>query len=65
MKTTEFKTFKVEVKDAQAWVTFDYPPVNIQGIPMLEDLNQFSGIIRRMIAVSRLLFSSRHIQRFL
>jgi hypothetical protein len=26
MKTTEFKTFKVEVKDAQAWVTFDNPP---------------------------------------
>ena len=27
MKTTEFKTFTVEVKDAQAWVTFDNPPV--------------------------------------
>ena len=39
MKTTGFETFKVEVRDGQAWVTFDYPPVNIQGIPMIKDLD--------------------------
>ena len=42
MKTTEFKTFTVEVKDAQAWVTIDYPPVNIQGTAMLDDLNNLA-----------------------
>ncbi|PKV48073.1 hypothetical protein ATE84_0059 [Aquimarina sp. MAR_2010_214] len=41
MNTAEFKTFKVAVKNAQAWVTFDYEPVNIQGIPMLEVLSHY------------------------
>ena len=33
-----FTTFNVQIKHAVAWVTFDYPPVNIQGLPMLADL---------------------------
>lgn len=47
MKTTEFKTFKVEVKDAQAWVTFDNPPVNIQDTAMLDDLNNLAEQLER------------------
>ncbi|QIZ75796.1 enoyl-CoA hydratase/isomerase family protein [Ferrimonas lipolytica] len=34
-----FQTFKVEVKGGVAWVTFDFPPVNVQGQQMLADLN--------------------------
>ena len=38
MDYDSFTTFNVKVDDAIAWVTFDYPPVNIQGLPMLADL---------------------------
>ena len=39
MNYDNFTTFNVKVENAIAWVTFDYPPVNIQGLPMLADLN--------------------------
>lgn len=39
MTYDNFTTFGVQIKNAVAWVTFDYPPVNIQGLPMLADLN--------------------------
>ncbi len=34
-----YKTFTVEKDNAIMRVTFDYPPVNIQGLPMINDLN--------------------------
>ncbi len=34
-----FTTFKTQTKGAILYVTFDYPPVNIQGTPMINDLN--------------------------
>ena len=34
-----FQTFKINIKDKIMYVTFDFPPVNIQGIPMINDLN--------------------------
>ena len=34
-----FTTFGVSIDAGVAAVTFDYPPVNIQGLPMLADLN--------------------------
>nr|WP_217907616.1 hypothetical protein [Desulfosediminicola ganghwensis] len=37
-----FTTFKAEQKDAILTVSFDYPPVIIQGIPMLDDLNRLA-----------------------
>lgn len=39
MNKMEFTTFKTEQKSAIMYVTFDFPPVNIQGIAMLDDLN--------------------------
>ncbi len=33
-----YTTFKVEKNDAVLTVTFDYPPVNVQGLPMLAEL---------------------------
>ena len=41
MKDT-FTTFDVRIEDAIAWVTFDYPPVNIQGLLMMADLNMLA-----------------------
>ena len=40
MEYTDFVTFDVDIDTAIAWVTFDYPPVNVQGLPMLADLNR-------------------------
>lgn len=37
-----FTTFNVKVDNAIAWVTFDFPPVNVQGQEMLADLNSLA-----------------------
>jgi len=42
MSYDNFTTFNVKVDNAIAWVTFDYPPVNIQGLPMITDLNMLA-----------------------
>ena len=42
MQSEQFNTFRVRVEDAVAWVTFDFPPVNVQGLPMLADLNKLA-----------------------
>ena len=42
MNYDNFTTFNVETEKAIAWVTFDYPPVNIQGTAMLDDLNNLA-----------------------
>ena len=42
MQYDNFTTFKVRIEDAIAWVTFDYPQVNIQGLPMLADLDMLA-----------------------
>ncbi|MCW8886067.1 MAG: enoyl-CoA hydratase/isomerase family protein [Motiliproteus sp.] len=39
MEYNKFTTFNVKVEEGIAWVTFDFPPVNVQGLPMLADLN--------------------------
>lgn len=64
MITTEFKTFKVEVKNAQAWVTFDYEPVNIQGIPMLDDLNNLAEQLENDRSIKVVVFQSAHPEIF-
>ncbi|MEM7761818.1 MAG: enoyl-CoA hydratase/isomerase family protein [Cyanobacteria bacterium P01_A01_bin.40] len=65
MKTTEFKTFTVEVKDAQAWVTFDYPPVNIQGTAMLDDLNNLAEQLEGDRSIKVVVFQSAHPEIFI
>jgi len=42
MDYNNFTTFNVKINEAIAWVTFDFPPVNVQGLPMLADLNNLS-----------------------
>lgn len=60
----EFKTFKVEVKDAQAWVTFDNPPVNVQDIPMLDDLNLLAEQLESDRNIKVVVFQSAHPEIF-
>lgn len=64
MKTTEFKTFTVEIKDAQAWVTFDSPPMNIQGQAMLDDLNNLAEQLERDRSIKVVVFQSAHPEIF-
>ncbi|WP_106794467.1 enoyl-CoA hydratase/isomerase family protein [Aquimarina sp. Aq78] len=64
MDTTEFKTFKVTVKNAQAWVTFDYEPVNIQGVPMLDDLNNLAEQLENDRSIKVVVFQSAHPEIF-
>lgn len=47
MNYKNFTTFNVRVEDAIAWVTFDFPPVNVQGQEMLADLNSLAMRLER------------------
>lgn len=53
-----FQTFKVEVKNAVAWVTFDFPPVNVQGQQMLADLNALAFRLENDRGVKVVVFQS-------
>ncbi|NEO84978.1 MAG: enoyl-CoA hydratase/isomerase family protein [Spirulina sp. SIO3F2] len=59
-----FTTFKVTVKNAIAWVTFDYPPVNIQGLPMLADLNTLAQRLETNREIKVVVFQSAHPEIF-
>lgn len=55
-----FTTFKVETKEGVAWVTFDFPPVNVQGIPMLDDLNRLAEALESDRSIKVVVFQSSH-----
>ncbi len=58
MKYDSFTTFNVRIEDAIAWVTFDYPPVNIQGLPMLADLDMLAQKLEADRGVKVVVFQS-------
>ena len=60
MSYDNFTTFNVKVENAIAWVTFDYPPVNVQGLPMLADLNSLAILLERDREVKVVVFQSAH-----
>lgn len=47
MKYDNFSTFNVRTDNGIAWVTFDFPPVNVQGQQMLADLNSLAMRLER------------------
>jgi enoyl-CoA hydratase/carnithine racemase len=59
-----FTTFNVQVDNAIAWVTFDYPPVNIQGLPMLADLNTLAQRLETNREIKVVVFQSAHPEIF-
>ncbi|MEL6224221.1 MAG: enoyl-CoA hydratase/isomerase family protein [Cyanobacteria bacterium J06626_14] len=59
-----FTTFNVKVENAVAWVTFDYPPVNIQGLPMLADLNTLAHRLETNRDIKVVVFQSAHPEIF-
>ena len=64
MSYENYTTFTVDVKNAVAWVTFDFPPVNIQGIPMLDDLNRLAETLENDRSVKVVVFQSAHPEIF-
>ncbi len=59
-----YKTFKIEEREEVAWVTFDFPPVNIQGIPMLEDLDSLAEYLQKNRSIKVVVFQSAHPEIF-
>ena len=64
MTYENFTTFSIRIEDAVAWVTFDYPPVNIQGLPMLADLNNLAQKLEADNTVKVVVFQSAHPEIF-
>ena len=64
MNYDNFTTFSVRHENAVAWVTFDYPPVNIQGLPMLADLNNLAQKLEADNTVKVVVFQSAHPEIF-
>lgn len=64
MTFDSFTTFNVLIEKAIAWVTFDYPPVNIQGLPMLPDLNKLADQLEQDRDIKVVVFKSAHPEIF-
>ena len=60
MTTGPYTTFRVATDAAVAWVTFDFPPVNVQGLPMLADLNRLAEELEGNRDVRVVVFQSAH-----
>ena len=60
MDTSTFQTFDLRVDGAIAWVTFDFPPVNVQGLTMLADLNQLANRLEPDRDIKVVVFQSAH-----
>ena len=60
MQSDRFTTFSVRVDGAIARVTFDFPPVNVQGLPMLADLNALADELEPNRDIKVVVFDSAH-----
>lgn len=64
MNYDNFATFNVSIDNGIAWVTFDFPPVNVQGLPMLSDLNQLAQKLEADSTIKVVVFQSAHEEIF-
>ena len=64
MKYEGFTTFKTKVLNGIITVTFDYPPVNVQGLPMLADLNMLAQKLEADKTIKVVVFDSAHPEIF-
>jgi len=60
MSYTNFKTFNAVEDDGVLAVTIDFPPVNVQGQAMLEDLNSLAMRLERDRETKVVVFQSAH-----
>ncbi len=61
----KFTTFTTEQKDAILYVTFDFPPVNIQGVPMIDDLNKLCDELQADRTIKVVIFQSANPEIFI
>ncbi len=54
----KYTTFKTDIKDGIMYVTFDFPPVNIQGVPMIDDLNNLCNALEKDSEIKVVVFQS-------
>lgn len=64
MKYAGFTTFRAVPDQGVLTVTFDYPPVNIQGFPMLADLNRLAQQLETDREIKVIVFQSAHPEIF-
>lgn len=60
-----YKTFTTKQKDAILTVTFNFPPVNIQGLPMIDDLNVLATKLEEDKTVKVVIFNSSNPEFFI
>ena len=58
MEYKNFTIFNVDIVNGVAWVTFDFPPVNVQGQEMLADLSSLCLRLERDRSVKVVVFQS-------
>lgn len=59
-----YTTFNAKQNEGILTVTFDFPPVNVQGIPMLDDLNKLAEVLEKDRSVKVIVFQSAHPEIF-
>lgn len=64
MKYQGFTTFNAKADEGILTVTFDYPPVNVQGLPMLADLNMLAQKLEADSSIKVVVFQSAHPEIF-
>lgn len=58
MEYKDYKVFKIEVKNAIAWVTIDNPPVNLINMDFLVDMDRFFNEVKEDDDVKVIVFQS-------
>ncbi len=61
---SNYTTFTFENSNGIATITFDFPPVNIQGILMLDDLNSLAETLEKDKSIKVVVFQSAHPEIF-
>lgn len=60
-----YKTFKTKQTGAIMTVTFDFPPINIQGLPMINDLDELATKLETDKTVKVVIFESANPEFFI
>ncbi len=64
MDYVDFRTFEAVANNGVLTVTFDFPPVNVQGLPMLADLNMLAQKLEADKTIKVVVFQSAHPEIF-
>ncbi len=60
-----YTTFKTKTQGGILYVTFDFPPVNIQGVPMINDLNILCDDLEQSSNIKVVIFQSANPEIFI